>query len=107
MTPDPLLAAGHVTCSHCQWDSWPITAQWLTRTLLAVEYHWDHRYTCPYRNQSGVVLLDTTAADQSIRPVHRPRICRGTTRRGAPCKAYAQPESAFCHSHNPVRQAAA
>lgn len=103
--PDPLLTAGHITCGHCRTDSWPVAAEWFSDTLIAVEYDWQHTYGCPYRSQSGVILLDSTSNNPYVPNAARPRLCRGTTRKGTPCKAWAQPESAFCHSHNPIRQA--
>lgn len=104
MPPDPILAAGYITCHGCGAESYPIDAEWLSETLILATFTVECARDCPRRRDSGAVLLDLDG-DQLVPMVMRPRVCRAiASTTGRPCRGYAQAGSGYCHTHNPARR---
>lgn len=103
---DPITAAGSLHCCACGELSYPLTAAWLTATLILVTFDQQHERGCPHRTACGTVLLNADAAGPDIPFIDRPRFCRGTTTAGRPCRATPPAGSGFCRWHDPARQVA-
>jgi hypothetical protein len=48
-----------------------------------------------------IVLLLLALALSIASMAQPPKFCKGITKKGAPCKAYAMQGSEFCRTHNP------
>lgn len=103
---DPILIATSVTCGTCKAESYPVTAEWVTETLILASFDQTHEPGCRRRSTAcGTILIDMAAPTNEIPHVIRPRICRGTTKAGTSCMAYAGKGSAYCATHDPARRA--
>jgi hypothetical protein len=103
---DPLLRATSLACNSCGRKSYPVTADWLTGTLILATFDQDHERGCTNRNGCGTVLIDTTAEGETFQTPQRPRLCRAiATATGQPCRAVAQAGSGYCYNHNRARRA--
>jgi hypothetical protein len=104
---DPILVAGSITCGECKAKSCPVTAEWLTDTLVLASYDQHHERGCSYRDTAGVVLIDLDAASETVPAIRRPRRCRAiAASTGRPCRGYARPGSGYCPSHQAAQDGA-
>ena len=100
--PDPILWAHPIQCK-CGSESWPADATWVADGMILASYETVHNPGCPAPTVFGAVLL-IRGSDCTLPAVQRPRRCRAiAVTTGQPCRAYARPGSAFCHTHGQPR----
>ena len=106
--PDPIVAAGFVTCSGCGQRSYPADAAWLDGQLVLVTFENGHATACPGQRDSGrTVLLDLAAKDDTIPNAPRlPVWCTATTAAGELCQCKAKAGSDLCGIHLAKQRAA-
>lgn len=86
--PDPLLAAGSVTCDTCRYQSFPSDATWLGDDLILATY------------PTGCTHIRTfTWLVKDGHHVPRPPRCDATTKAGTWCRARPLPQQPYCYVH--------
>jgi len=99
--PDPILAAGAVSCHTCRRRGWPIDALWISGDQLLVTYAPPCWHTGLHGSREPVTM-PVTPSELTPGPPE-PEHCRGTvrggSRKGLPCTRLAPPGHEYCPWH--------
>lgn len=94
---DPITVVGARQCGTCAAVGYPLDAMWISESLILVTYE----ASCRHAKSETVVIDPSTivTTELELAKYVRGRRCAGRNARRRPCRAYAQPGSDFCWSH--------